>query len=115
MFWYCNSCSLDVEFYTLEARGKQFSVTKPARSIEISPYREYTFFEKKLFSWRRSNCPLSALKPSFALEISSISIEKYFFNPLTANDKYIGHLTGAACRRRSAFHRQNHEELPGIF
>ena len=36
-------------------------------------------------------------------------------NPLTANDKYIGHLAGAACRRCSTFHRQNHENRPRIF
>ena len=36
-------------------------------------------------------------------------------NPLNADDKYIGNLAGAACRRRSAFHRQNHEKRPRIF
>ena len=39
----------------------------------------------------------------------------YVLNPLTADDKYIGHSTGTACRRRSAFHRQNHEKCPQMF
>ena len=42
-------------------------------------------------------------------------IQHQNINPLTANDKYIGHLAGTACRRRSAFHRQNHEKRPRIF
>ena len=37
-------------------------------------------------------------------------------NPLTAFDgHYIGHLIGRMCRRRSDFHRQNHEKRPRIF
>jgi len=37
------------------------------------------------------------------------------FNPLTAYDRYIRRLIGSACRRRSAFHRQNYEKHLAIF
>ena len=41
------------------------------------------------------------------------SIQLNIFNG--THHKYISHLAGAACRRRSAFHRQNHEKRPQIF
>ena len=37
---------------------------------------------------------------------------KNVFNPLAANVFHERHLAGPACRRRSAFHRQNHEKRP---
>ena len=36
-------------------------------------------------------------------------------NPLAANVYYINDLVGVACRRRSAFHRQNHDKRSRIF
>ena len=38
-----------------------------------------------------------------------------FLNPLAANVLHVRHLEGPACRRRSAFHRQNPEKCPWIF
>ena len=49
------------------------------------------------------------LYEAYVYEAYGMSIR---LNPLAANVLHVRHLAGPPCRRRSAFHRQNHEKRP---
>ena len=85
--------------------------------VQLSSHLEIFYFVTRIFSCNEiiyfiRNYIFRYSYIVFCLSYRIVLSVMRLLNPLTANDKYIGHLAGAACRRRSAFHRQNHEKRP---